>query len=93
MRRRAARVPADRSFATKPELVRTLVLRVLALSLPIAWVTADSAYGQDWTFRRMLEEAGVGYVLVVPKSQQVKSPAGIWRIDQLIADAPGDAWQ
>ncbi|MFE6068694.1 hypothetical protein [Streptomyces sp. NPDC056525] len=41
----------------------------------------------------MLEEAGVGYVLAVPKSQQVKSPAGIWRIDQLISEAPHDAWQ
>ncbi|MFI6661475.1 IS701 family transposase [Streptomyces sp. NPDC050523] len=90
---RAARVPMDRSFATKPELARTLVLRALASSLPIAWVTADSAYGQDWTFRRMLEEADVGYVLAEPKSQQIKSLAGIWRIDQLIADAPSDAWQ
>ncbi|WP_217562623.1 IS701 family transposase [Streptomyces sp. GbtcB6] len=90
---RAARVPADRGFATKPELARTLVLRALASSLPISWVTADSAYGQDWSFRRMLEEANVGYVLAVPKSQQIKSLAGIWRIDQLIADAPADAWQ
>ncbi|MFF3404550.1 hypothetical protein ACFYW6_40070 [Streptomyces sp. NPDC002659] len=41
----------------------------------------------------MLEEAGVGYVLAVPKSQQVKSLAGTWRIDALIAEAPDDAWQ
>ena len=90
---RAAKVPADRTFATKGELARKLVLRALASALPIAWVTADSAYGQEWGFRRMLEEAGVGYVLAVPKSQQVKSLAGIWRIDALIAEAPDDAWQ
>ncbi|MFE4758192.1 transposase [Streptomyces mirabilis] len=90
---RAACVPQDRGFATKPELARTLVLRALASALPVAWVTADSAYGQNWSFCRMLEEAGVVYVLAVPKSQQIKSLAGIWRIDQLIADAPGDAWQ
>ncbi|MEU6810567.1 hypothetical protein ABZ920_16575 [Streptomyces sp. NPDC046831] len=29
----------------------------------------------------------------MPKSQQIKSLAGIWRIDQLIEDAPADAWQ
>jgi hypothetical protein len=29
----------------------------------------------------------------MPKSQQIKSLAGIWRIDQLIDEAPGDAWQ
>ncbi|WP_189719379.1 IS701 family transposase, partial [Streptomyces spectabilis] len=84
---------AERAFATKGELARTLVLRALASPLPIAWVTADSLYGQDWTFRRMLEETGVGYVVAVPKSQQIKSLAGIWRIDQLIDDAPDDAWQ
>jgi SRSO17 transposase len=90
---RAAKIPDERAFATKGELARSMVLRALASDLPIAWVTADSAYGQEWGFRRMLEEAGVGYVLAVPKSQQVKSLAGIWRIDQLMAEAPDDAWQ
>lgn len=61
--------------------------------LPIAWVTADAAYGQEWHFRRMLEEAGVGYVLAVPKSQQVKSPVGSWRIDHVLSGAPVDAWE
>ncbi|MFI7414028.1 hypothetical protein ACIBU0_35795 [Streptomyces sp. NPDC049627] len=27
------------------------------------------------------------------ESQQIRSPAGIWRIDELVADAPDDAWQ
>ncbi|MCX5441064.1 IS701 family transposase [Streptomyces sp. NBC_00063] len=90
---RAAKIPEDRAFATKGELARRLVLRALASDLPIAWVTADSAYGQEWGFRRFLEEAGLSYVLAVPKSQQVKSLAGIWRIDQLISEAPDDAWQ
>ncbi len=39
------------------------------------------------------EQLGVGYVVAVPKSQQIKSLAGIWRIDELIGEAPGDAWQ
>ncbi len=90
---RAARIPAERGFATKGELAHTLVLRALASSLPIAWVTADSLYGQEWRFRHLLEQAQVGYVLAVPKSQQLKSLFGIWRIDQVIADAPDDAWQ
>lgn len=49
--------------------------------------------GQDWSFRRLLEQLDVGYVVAVPKSQQIKSLAGIWRIDQLIGEAPDDAWQ
>ncbi|MFJ9633416.1 IS701 family transposase [Streptomyces sp. NPDC101175] len=67
--------------------------RALDSALPIAWVTADAAYGQERGFRRMLEEAGVGYVLAVPKSQQVKSPAGSWRIDHVLTGAPEDAWE
>ncbi|MEU8837369.1 IS701 family transposase, partial [Streptomyces sp900116325] len=90
---RAAKIPTDRAFATKGELARHLVLRALASDLPIAWVTADSAYDQEWGFRRTLEEAGVGYVLAVPKSQQVKSLVGIRRIDQLVGAAPENAWK
>lgn len=90
---RAAKVPDDRGFATKGELAKTLVRRCLAAGLPASWVTADEAYGQDWTFRRMLEQHGIGYVVAVPKSQQIKSLAGMWRIDQLIDEAPDDAWQ
>ncbi|MFF4410822.1 IS701 family transposase [Streptomyces sp. NPDC001404] len=90
---RRARVAEERTFATKGELARTLVLRALASDLPIAWVTADGLYGQEWRFRHMLEQAQVGYVLAVPKSQQIKSLAGMWRIDQLFDEAPGEAWQ
>ncbi|SEG85532.1 transposase, IS4 family [Actinacidiphila yanglinensis] len=90
---RAARIPEGTSFATKPELARAMVRRALDCVLPIAWVTADAAYGQEWHFRRMLEGAGVGYVLAVPKSQQVTSPAGSWRIDHVLTGAPAEAWE
>lgn len=48
---RAARIPARRGFATKNELARTMVLQALASPLPVAWITADAAYGQDSRFR------------------------------------------
>ncbi|WP_406328115.1 IS701 family transposase [Streptomyces sp. NBC_01617] len=90
---RTARIPESKSFETKPELARAMVRRALDSALPIAWVTADAAYGQEWHFRRMLGEAGVGYVLAVPKSQQVNSPAGSWRIDHVLTGAPAEAWE
>ncbi|MFC5150097.1 hypothetical protein ACFPP6_36470, partial [Streptomyces aureoversilis] len=65
----------------------------LASPLLFSWVTADALYGQDWHFRRMIEEAELGYAAAVPKSQQIKSLAGCWRIDQLIGDASDDAWE
>ncbi|MEU4733433.1 IS701 family transposase [Streptomyces sp. NPDC023588] len=87
---RAARVPDEREFATKGQLARRLVLRSLASSLPISWVTADAAYGQESRFRRLLEQSGVGYVLAVPKSQFT---VGCPRIDGLFAQAPAEAWE
>ncbi|MDX3729757.1 transposase [Streptomyces caniscabiei] len=87
---RAAKIPDERTFATKPELARATVLRALASPLPIGWVTADAAYGQEWRFRRMLEETAVGYVLAVPKSQQTPR---FGRIDHLFTQAPDEAWE
>ncbi|MEU3157368.1 IS701 family transposase, partial [Streptomyces griseoincarnatus] len=87
---RTAKVPDEREFATKGELARHMVLRALASPLPIAWVTADSAYGQDNRLRRMLEQSGVGYVLAVPKSQ---FSVGCSRIEDLFAQAPDEAWE
>ncbi len=87
---RAAKVPDEREFATKGALAAAIVRRALSSPLPIVWVTADAAYGQEFRLRRMLETAGVGYVLAVPKSQfTVDCP----RIDHLFAQAPPDAWE
>ncbi|AVH61041.1 IS701 family transposase [Streptomyces dengpaensis] len=87
---RTAKVPDEREFATKGELARHMVLRALASPLPVTWVTADSAYGQDNRFRRLLEQSGVGYVLAVPKSQ---FSVGCSRIEGLFAQAPDEAWE
>jgi SRSO17 transposase len=67
-----------------------MVLRALASPLPIAWVTADAAYGQESRFRQLLEQSGVGYVLAVPKSQFT---VGCSRIEGLFAQAPDEAWE
>jgi SRSO17 transposase len=77
-------------FATKGDLAKVMIQRALKSPLPIAWVTADAAYGQEWRLRRMLDESGVSYVLAVPKSQPV--PA-LGRIDLVIAQAPDEAWE
>lgn len=87
---RAAKIPDERDFRTKGSLAKALVLRALASDLPIAWVTADSAYGQEGRFRRLLEQSGLGYVLAVPKSQ---FSVGCPRIDWLFDQAPEQAWE
>ncbi len=86
---RTAGVPDEREFATKGALARHMALRALASSLPISWITADSAYGQDNRLRRLLEQSGVGYVLAVPKSH---FSVGCSAIEVLFAQAPDEAW-
>ncbi|MEW2060400.1 IS701 family transposase [Streptomyces sp. NPDC007002] len=87
---RTAKVPDEWDFATKGELTRHMVVRALASLLSIAWVTADSAYGQDNRFRRLLEQSGVRYVLAVPKSH---FSVGCSRIEVLFAQASDEAWE
>ncbi|MFJ2478039.1 hypothetical protein ACIOWI_34595 [Streptomyces sp. NPDC087659] len=40
-------MPDDRDFTTKGDLAKAMIQRALASPLPITWVTADSAYGQE----------------------------------------------
>ena len=42
-----AGVPAERGFATKPELVIDMLDRALAAGVPFRYFTADSGYGRD----------------------------------------------
>ena len=68
---RAAGVPEDTAFATKPALARQMITRALDAGTPAAWVTADEVYGQDPRLRAELARRGLGYVLAVAKSHPV----------------------
>src|SRR5215831_10596006 len=90
---RAAGVPEDVQFATKPELARRMLGRALDAGVPAAWVTADEAYGKDHKFRDWLEQRRIGYVVAVPANQAVPGNAGTSRADVLAAHAPRQAWK
>jgi SRSO17 transposase len=53
-----AGVPAERGFATKPELVIDMLDRALAAGVPFRYVTADSGYGRDPALRARCHAAG-----------------------------------
>jgi SRSO17 transposase len=91
----AAGISADVEFATKPVLARQMLARALDAEVPVAWATADEAYGMDYKFRHFLEQRGVNYVVAVPKSQVVARglASGDTRADSLVADAPPEAWK
>ncbi len=90
---REAGVPGEVDFATKQVLAQRMLARALDAGVPARWVTADEAYGGDSKFRRWLEQRRIGYVVAVPSSAPIVSLSGSWRADQVVADAPPDAWK
>jgi SRSO17 transposase len=67
---RAAGVPEDVAFRTKPQLAFEL-LRHWRQRLPHRWVTFDEVYGRDPDFVSGLEELGERYIGEVPKDTRV----------------------
>jgi SRSO17 transposase len=70
---RAARVPEQVGFRTKPQLARVLLERALDAGVPAAWVTADEVYGGDPALRVWLEDRGVSYVLAVKGTEPLRT--------------------
>jgi SRSO17 transposase len=88
-RRRAAGVPADAAFATKPQLGWHMLTRGFAAGVPCRWVTGDSIYGADYALRRCIERNGRGYVLAVTSRQRL----GFKTVADWLEDVPSNAWQ
>jgi SRSO17 transposase len=91
---RAAAVPDEVAFATKPEQARMMLARALDAGVLFGWFTADEAYGQNPGLRQWLEQVDVSYVMATRKDQQVAS--GLFttsRVDQVIATVPARAWK
>jgi len=66
-----AGVPADRSFATKPELARQLLARAAADGVTFAWITGDKVYGDDRPLRQWLEAQQQAYVMGIASTEQL----------------------
>jgi len=90
---RAAGVPEDTAFATKPALARQMISRALDAGTPAAWVTGDEVYGQDPQLRAGLARRGLGYVLAVAKSHPVTTGIGTRPAGELARRLPARAWQ
>ena len=95
-RLKAAHVPDEVGFATKPQIARRMIERALAAKVPFAFVAADSVYGTG-DIETMLRKAGKGYVLGVAANHVFRS----WGKKQLIGGSaakiaqslPKSAWR
>jgi SRSO17 transposase len=92
-RRRAAGVPDQMRFATKPALATRMLARALDAGVPASWVAGDEVYGADPKLRAFLEGRGIGYVLAVACGHPVLAGGKAWRADALLKHIPARAWQ
>jgi SRSO17 transposase len=94
---RAAGVPDEVDFATKPALAIGMLIRALDAAVPAGWVTADEVYGQHYRLRATLEQRRMPYVLAVPVTQHViatvENTIAERRADTLAAALPAQAWK
>jgi SRSO17 transposase len=89
---RAAGIPDEVSFATKPALARQMIARALDAGTPAARVAGDEVYGTNPGLRADLESRGVGYVLAVACDHRFATAAGTHPADELAACLPRRAW-
>jgi SRSO17 transposase len=80
-------------FATKPELARRMLVRLVAAGWRPAWFTADEAYGDNPGLRTWLEDHDLNYVMAISCDQRFCAPTGRVRADELAAMAPKRGWQ
>jgi len=69
---KAAHVPEDVGFATKPQIARRMIARAISAKVPFCFVAADSVYGTG-DIETMLRKAGKGYVLGIASNHVFNS--------------------
>src|SRR5215813_1719448 len=79
-RLKAAHVPNNVGFATKPQIARRMITRAIAAKVPFSFVAADSVYSTA-EIETLLRNAGKGYVLGVASNRVFHS----WGKQQSIA--------
>jgi SRSO17 transposase len=90
---RAAGIPDEVEFATKPRLAQAMLSRALRAGVPFSWFTADEVYGQAKYLHAWLEDQDVSYVLAIKRSDTLTTAGGEQRADALVAAVPARAWQ
>src|ERR1700745_3778109 len=56
---RAAGIPQEAEFTTKPRQAQAMIARAVAAGVPFAWFTADETYGQAKYLQAWLEEQDI----------------------------------
>ena len=89
---RQAGIPADRPFATKPQLAQQMLNRAFRAGVPAKWVTGDSIYGADRRLRLGLEAQPQAYVLAVSGQEYVWLAGRPRQVKTILAALPEEGW-
>ena len=87
-----AGIPAERTFATKPQLAQQMLQRAFDKGIPAAWVTGDSVYGDNRSLRLWLEEDHRAYVLAVSGKEYVWRAGRHHQVKNLVATLGAEGW-
>ena len=90
---RAAHVPEEVSFATKPELAARMLWRTLDGGLTASWVLGDTVYGSNRPLREGLEVRSQAYALAVSCQEQVEVNGEHKRVDRRADGLSREQWQ
>ena len=91
---RAAGVPDEVEFVTKPRQAMAMIERALDAGVPFGWVTADEACGQAKYLRFWLEQRDVAHVLATRVNDTLSTTDFRQaRAGALIAQLPARAWR
>lgn len=89
---KGAGIPAERPFATKPQLAQQMLERAVDKGVPAAWVTGDSVYGDNRSLRLWLEEHHHAYVLAVSGKEYVWRAGRQDQVKTLVAGLGTEGW-
>ena len=93
---RAAHVPEEIGFATKPRLALDMTARAIAAGVPFSWVVSDTVYGTG-EVEMALRRAGKGYVLGTAATQPfnawINKPQVAGAAEEIAHGLDASAWQ
>lgn len=79
-RRRKAKIPAEVTFQTKPQLGLGLVKQASGWAIDVAPVLGDAAYGENTQLRGELDTGGFQYVLSINPETTIFAPGAVFAV-------------
>jgi SRSO17 transposase len=87
-----AGIPAERTFATKPQFAQQMLERAFDAHVPASWVAGDSVYGDNRALRAWLEEHDHAYVLAVSGKEYLWQAGQQHQVKTLLATLAPEGW-